>query len=55
MLESDPHVSRVRLEPGMGTVGNNRLHDGAAFTDSATHRWLVPNVHLRGRHGRRYA
>ena len=41
VLESDPRVLRVRLEPGMGIVCNNVLHDRAAFTDSATHRRLI--------------
>jgi alpha-ketoglutarate-dependent taurine dioxygenase len=45
VLESDPRVLRLRLEPGMGIVCNNVLHDRAAFTDSAAHRRLI----LRGR------
>jgi len=45
LLETDPRVLRLRLEPGMGLVCNNVLHDRSAFTDSATHRRLI----LRGR------
>ncbi len=45
VLASDPRVLQVRLEPGMGIVCNNVLHDRAAFTDSAAHRRLI----LRGR------
>ena len=45
VLESDPRVLRVRLEPGMGIVCNNVLHDRSGFTDSAAHRRLI----LRGR------
>ena len=45
VLESDLRVLQLRLEPGMGIVCNNVLHDRAAFTDSAVHRRLI----LRGR------
>jgi len=45
LLETDPCVLRLRLEPGMGLVCNNVLHDRSAFTDSAAHRRLI----LRGR------
>jgi alpha-ketoglutarate-dependent taurine dioxygenase len=45
VLESDPRVLRLRLEPGMGIVCNNVLHDRSAFKDSAAHRRLI----LRGR------
>jgi hypothetical protein len=41
ILETDPHVLRMRLEPGMGLVCNNVLHDRAAFTDSEAHRRLI--------------
>jgi alpha-ketoglutarate-dependent taurine dioxygenase len=51
VLESDPRVLRVRMEPGMGLVCNNVLHDRAAFTDSETHRRLV----LRARYYERIA
>jgi hypothetical protein len=51
VLETDPHVLRVRLEPGMGLVCNNVLHDRAAFTDSDGHRRLV----LRARYYERIA
>ncbi|MFO1272293.1 MAG: TauD/TfdA family dioxygenase [Rubrivivax sp.] len=33
VLADSPHVLRVRLEPGMGLVANNVLHDRAAFAD----------------------
>jgi alpha-ketoglutarate-dependent taurine dioxygenase len=45
VLETDPHVLRLQLEPGMGIVCNNVLHDRSAFTDSAARRRLI----LRGR------
>lgn len=51
VLESDPRVLRVRMEPGMGLVCNNVLHDRTAFTDSETHRRLV----LRARYYERIA
>ncbi len=51
VLETDPHVLRIRLEPGMGLVCNNVLHDRAAFTDSAQHRRLI----LRARYYERIA
>jgi hypothetical protein len=41
ILDTDPHVLRVRMEPGMGLVCNNVLHDRSAFTDSESHRRLV--------------
>lgn len=37
----DPRVSRLRMEPGMGLVCNNVLHDRAGFRNSETHRRLV--------------
>ncbi|GAB4483640.1 MAG: hypothetical protein OHK0044_32980 [Burkholderiaceae bacterium] len=51
VLETDPRVLRVRMEPGMGLVCNNVLHDRAAFTDSDAHRRLV----LRARYYERIA
>lgn len=51
LLETDPRVLRVRMEPGMGLVCNNVLHDRAAFTDSDAHRRLV----LRARYYERIA
>lgn len=51
MLETDPRVLRVRMEPGMGLVCNNVLHDRAAFTDSDAHRRLI----LRARYYERVA
>jgi alpha-ketoglutarate-dependent taurine dioxygenase len=41
VLESSPHVLRLRQEPGMGIVCNNVLHDRSAFSDSPQHRRLV--------------
>jgi len=38
LLASDtPHIFRGRLEPGMGLLCNNVLHDRAAFSDDPTH------------------
>jgi alpha-ketoglutarate-dependent taurine dioxygenase len=45
LLDTDPRVLRLRLEPGMGLICNNVLHDRSAFTDSAARRRLI----LRGR------
>ncbi len=42
ILERDsPHVFRLRMEPGMGLVCNNVLHDRSGFRDSPQHRRLV--------------
>lgn len=42
LLASDtPHVFQARLEPGMGLLCNNVLHDRAAFTDDAHHPRLL--------------
>jgi len=41
ILDTDPHILRARLEPDMGIVCNNVLHDRSAFTDSSSHRRLV--------------
>ena len=49
ILDTDAHVLRARLEPGMGIVCNNVLHDRSAFTDSPAHRRLV----LRARYHER--
>jgi len=39
ILNSDtPYILRGLLEPGMGLVSNNVLHDRAAFTDDAVHK-----------------
>jgi hypothetical protein len=46
VLDTDPRVLQLRMEPGMGIVCNNVLHDRAAFSDSATRRRLI----LRGRY-----
>lgn len=36
-----PYIYRARLEPGMGLVANNVLHDRAGFSDNETHRRLL--------------
>lgn len=42
LLASDsPYIFRGRLEPGMGLVCNNVLHDRAAFVDSGAHKRLL--------------
>jgi alpha-ketoglutarate-dependent taurine dioxygenase len=42
LLASDlPYIYRARLEPGMGLIGNNIIHDRAGFTDDETHRRLL--------------
>lgn len=41
ILEHDPHVLRAQMQPGMGLVCNNVLHDRSAFTDSDARRRLV--------------
>ncbi len=42
LLESDsPYIFRGRLEPGMGLISNNVLHDRAAFEDGSTHKRLL--------------
>ena len=46
LLDHDPRVLRLRLEPGMGIVCNNVLHDRAGFTDSDAHRRLVLNFNF---------
>jgi hypothetical protein len=38
---ASPHVHQVRLEPGMGLICNNVLHDRSGFRDSAARRRLV--------------
>jgi alpha-ketoglutarate-dependent taurine dioxygenase len=38
ILDSElPYLYRGRLEPGMGLIGNNVLHDRSAFNDDDTH------------------
>lgn len=38
LLSSEaPHIFRARLEPGMGLLCNNVLHDRSAFNDDPTH------------------
>jgi hypothetical protein len=42
LLASDsPYIFRGRLEPGMGLVCNNVLHDRAAFVDADTRKRLL--------------
>lgn len=42
LLESDHEaIFRTRLEPGMGLIGNNVLHDRSAFEDDADHTRLI--------------
>jgi len=42
LLASDlPHIHRARLEPGMGLLCNNVLHDRAAFNDDPAHPRLL--------------
>jgi hypothetical protein len=42
LLNSDsPHIYRARLEPGMGLLCNNVLHDRSGFTDSPNHSRLL--------------
>jgi len=42
LLASDvPHVFHARLQPGMGLLCNNVLHDRSAFTDDAQHPRLL--------------
>lgn len=50
LLASDlPHIHSVRLEPGMGLLCNNVLHDRAAFDDDAT----APRLLFRARYHER--
>ena len=39
--DASPWVFRGRLEPGMGLVCNNVLHDRTAFADSEAHKRLL--------------
>lgn len=42
LLQSDsPYIFRGRLEPGMGLVSTNVLHDRAGFTDDDAHTRLI--------------
>ncbi len=42
LLDSDlPYIYRARLEPGMGLICNNVLHDRAGFNDDEGHRRLL--------------
>ena len=52
LLASDlPHIHRLRLEPGMGLLCNNVLHDRAAFDDDTT----APRLLYRARYHERIA
>ena len=37
LASTTPHIFKARLEPGMGLLCNNVLHDRAAFNDDPTH------------------
>ena len=41
VLETSPFVLRARLEPGMGVLCNNVLHDRSAFTDTPGRKRLI--------------
>ena len=41
LLAGEPLILRARLEPGMGLVCNNVLHDRSGFTDSPQHTRLM--------------
>ncbi len=42
LLESDhPAIFKGRLEPGMGLVSNNVLHDRSGFSDDENHKRLI--------------
>ncbi len=50
LLASDlPHIHRVRLEPGMGLLCNNVLHDRTAFVDDTA----APRLLFRARYHER--
>ncbi len=52
LLASDtPHIHRTRLEPGMGLLCNNVLHDRAAFSDTPG----SPRLLFRARYHERIA
>jgi hypothetical protein len=52
LLASDmPHIHHIRLEPGMGLLCNNVLHDRAAFTNDPSH----PRLLYRARYYERIA
>jgi alpha-ketoglutarate-dependent taurine dioxygenase len=52
LLASDlPHIHRIRLEPGMGLLCNNVLHDRAAFVDDGN----APRLMFRARYLERIA
>ena len=48
----EAHIFRARLEPGMGLLCNNVLHDRSAFTDDPTH---PPRLLYRARYYDRIA
>ena len=51
LASGSPHIHRIRLEPGMGLLCNNVLHDRAAFTDDAS----CPRLLYRARYLERIA
>ncbi|MDO8208009.1 MAG: TauD/TfdA family dioxygenase [Gallionella sp.] len=46
LASASPHIHQVQLEPGMGLLCNNVLHDRAAFTDDA----IRPRLLYRARY-----
>ncbi len=51
LLAANPYTLRLRLEPGLGLVCNNVLHDRSAFTETPEHKRLL----LRARYYERIA
>ncbi|QXX73283.1 hypothetical protein MHY1_00078 [Methylovirgula sp. HY1] len=51
ILETDPLVLRLRLQPGQGLICNNVLHDRSAFAASNEGGRLLFRVRYRGRIG----
>jgi alpha-ketoglutarate-dependent taurine dioxygenase len=50
LLASDlPHIHRTRLEPGMGLLCNNVLHDRSEFSDDPSHPRLLYRARYHGR------
>ncbi len=47
LASGSPHIFNALLEPGMGLLCNNVLHDRAAFTDDPTH---LPRLLYRARY-----
>ena len=49
LSSASPYVYRARLEPGMGLLCNNVLHDRASFTDDADHPRLLQRARFYDR------